>query len=147
MFIRKATKEETDTILDLSQKFVGESSMGYVKPSLRNISKEMFGPHLESGAAYYLLAEKKNTLLGWILVGVNIDPYSHEEVGCLLDIYVFPEYRKSGVAKKLMHEALDRLKQAHYKKVKCSIFSGNHSKALCDQFGFKEVLTVFERPL
>ncbi|OCA92088.1 GNAT family N-acetyltransferase [Pseudobacillus wudalianchiensis] len=146
MIIRKANQKETDFILNFSQEVIEEGSMGYLKPSRDNIISEVFKPALENGA-YYLVAEKENTLLGWILVGTNIDLYSFEEIGYLLDIYVFSPYRKSGIAKELTQEALKRLKQGHYKKVQLSIFSGNHSTALCQQFGFKEILTVFERPL
>ncbi|RJS60029.1 GNAT family N-acetyltransferase [Bacillus sp. PK3_68] len=146
MIIRKSNRKETDFIFAFSQKVIEESSMGYLKPGHHNIVTEMFEPALQNGA-YYLVAEKENKLLGWILVGTTIDPYSLEEIGYLLDIYVFPDYRKSAIAKKLTHEALTRLKQDHYQKVQLSIFSGNHSTALCQQFDFKEVLTVFERPL
>lgn len=146
MIIRKANKKEIHFILDFSQKVIEESSMGYLKSSHQNIPREVFKPAMENGA-YYLIAEKEHTLLGWILVGATIDSYSLEEIGYLLDIYVFPKHRKSGVAKKLTEEAFSQLKQADYKKVQLSIFSGNHSKALCQQLGFKEILTVFEKPL
>ncbi|KMY55873.1 hypothetical protein AC623_19625 [Bacillus sp. FJAT-27231] len=146
MIIRKANQKEIDFILNFSQEVIEEGSMGYLKPSRDNIISEIFKPALENGA-YYLVAEKENTLLGWILVGTNIDLYSFEEIGYLLDIYVFSPYRKSGIAKELTQEALKRLKQDQYKKVQLSIFSGNHSTALCQQLGFQEVLTVFERPL
>lgn len=144
MIIRKATKKETEAILDISQKVIEESSMGHITSKDPNIVRVLFQPFLESGA-YYLIAKEGNDLLGWILLGPNYDPYSDEEIGYLFDIYVFPEYRKSGVAKKLNHEALVRLKQDHYKKVQLCIFSGNHSKDLCQQFGFKELMTVYEK--
>jgi L-amino acid N-acyltransferase YncA len=144
MIIRKADNNESAAILEMSQKVIEESSMGYLKSKHQNNVRELFQSFLNSGA-YYLIAEEDNKLMGWILLGANFDPYSGEVIGYLFDIYVFPECRNSGVAKKLNHEALVRLKQDNYKKVQLCIFSGNHSKALCQQFGFKELMTVFEK--
>lgn len=145
MIIRKATNDETNMILDLSKRFIEESTMGYLTFSEENVLKT-FEPFLANGA-YYLVAKNDDVLLGWLLVGWNIDQFTHETIGFLLDIYIFPEYRRSGVANKLVTEALKILKEDNYRKVQLTIFSGNPSKILCEQFGFKEVLTLFEKTL
>lgn len=145
MIIGKANHSETKYIINFSQKVIRESSMGYIDTKQIDYV-DLFGPFLDNGA-YYLIAKKDEKIVGWLLIGSSMDQFTFEQIGVLLDIYVIPQYRKLGIAKRLMNEALTILKQQKLTKVQLSIFAGNSSRKLCDQFGFKEVLTVFKKSI
>lgn len=145
MKIRVASAKETKKILSLSSRFIEESSMGFMKQS-EQTATELFEPYLLNGA-YYLIAIKNKQILGWLLVGWNVDQFSDEQIGCLLDVYVFPAHRRFGVAKKLLERSLQDLKELGYRKVQLTVFSGNPSKSLCEAFGFSDVFTLMEKKL
>lgn len=145
MLIRVASAKETKKILSLSSRVIEESSMGFMKQS-EHSATELFEPYLLNGA-YYLVAIKNKRILGWLLVGWNMDQLSNEPIGCLLDVYVFPSDRRFGVAKKLMERSLQDLKKLGYRKVQLTVFSGNSSKNLCESFGFTDVFTLMEKEI
>ena len=39
--------------------------------------------------------------MGWILIGENTDYFSHEKLGFIYELYVFPEYQEERIVKKV----------------------------------------------
>src|SRR3954469_5005175 len=98
MTIRKATYEETQSILNYHLEVLKEATMGYVKPS-REKAIEMMTPFL-NGGGYYLVRVKNNAIQGWVGLGRIIDQNTDEVVGFINEMYVLPPYRKQGAAEK-----------------------------------------------
>lgn len=145
MIIRKANADEVFTIKNIAPTVINESSMGKVQASKENYSK-IFEPFIQSGA-YYIVAIENNTILGWILNGWNFDFMADEQVGFILDVYVFPPYRRLGVANQLTQYAVMELRKAGFKKAQLNIYAGNPSKKVAEEVGFKEHSTVMEMNL
>ena len=145
MTIRKATYSETQKILNHSLEVLKEATMGYIQ-ARREIANQMVSPFLYDGG-HYLVYIENNAIQGWIGVGKTIDYYSEEVIGNIPEVYVLPQYRKQGVAKKLCEEALRQLKEKGFKKVQLNVFSGNHAKHLYQNLGFQEVSTLMEKKL
>ncbi|SET67559.1 Acetyltransferase (GNAT) family protein [Oceanobacillus limi] len=145
MSIRKATFKETQYILDQALVVLKDSSMGFVQPSIEKASQIMT-PILADGG-YYLVFETNQIIHGWIGVGTIYDFYTDETVGTIPEIYVFPTYRKQGIAEKLMREAFRYLAREGVRKVQLNVFAGNKAKKLYEKLGFHDVSTLMEKNL
>lgn len=145
MTIRKATQRETQKIIKHSLNVLKESSRGYVTENAEK-AYQMTVPFLESGG-YYLVYVDKNKIRGWIAVGKVFSEYTDEMVGIFPEIYVFPKYRRNGIAEQLCYEAFKHLKSEGYQKVQLNVFEGNHSRLLCEKLGFKEISRIMEKEL
>lgn len=145
MTVRKASRRETQKILDYSLQVLKEATMGHVKPSKEKAS-EMVAPIL-GGGGFYLVHVENNVVQGWIGVGSTLDYHTDEIVGVLPEIYVLPQYRKRGIAEKLCNEALKHLQEEGFKRVQLNVFEGNPSKYLCQKLGFQEIVILMEKKL
>ena len=145
MTIRRATYEETQSILNYHLVVLKEATMGYVKPS-REKAIEMMTPFL-NGGGYYLVRVKNNVIQGWVGLGRIIDQNSDEEVGFINEMYVLPPYRNQGAAEKLCKAAFIQLRAEGHKKVQLNVYAGNHAKHLYEKLGFKDVSTLMSRNL
>ncbi|WP_174734969.1 GNAT family N-acetyltransferase [Mesobacillus harenae] len=142
MIIKRATPSEAENILRLAGKVMAESSMGYAGNNTQN-AINMFLPLLQNGA-YYLLAIENRSLAGWILLGSDFNLLKNEEIGTLLDLYVFSKYRKSGIGRKLMLAAIQDLQTQGLKTIQLNVFEGNSAKALYEELGFRNLSTIME---
>lgn len=145
MGIRRATANETNTILSHALDVMKEATMGKVKSNKEN-AKQIMLPVLEQGG-YYLVFVEHRTLLGWIGVGQFTDLYSDEIIGMIPALYVMPAYRKRGIARKLCEEACGELRTAGCSKVQLNVFEGNKAKALYHAMGFYNIMTMMEMEL
>lgn len=100
-----------------------------------------------SNGGYYLIAQHGWEVMGWILLGFDQNFYQNKPVGFLYELYVFPPYRKKGVGKLLMNEAIAQLKQAGMNNVQLNVFAGNSAKKMYEKLGFKNVTTLMEKDL
>ncbi|MCM3162512.1 GNAT family N-acetyltransferase [Metabacillus litoralis] len=142
MKIRKATQNETNSLLHMTINTMNESSMGTVKNDFHT-GMNMFVPLLNSGA-YYLIALDKQTIAGWVLLGPDFNPMNTRKTGSIIALYVFPQYRKAGIGKQLMNKAMQELKSEGYHKVQLNVFTGNPAKSLYKRLGFKEISSIME---
>ncbi len=145
MTIRKATYEETQSILNYHLQVLKEATMGYVKPS-REKAIEMMTPFL-NGGGYYLVRVKNNVIQGWVGLGRIIDQNTDETVGFINEMYVLPPYRKQGTAEKLCKAAFIQLRAEGHKKVQLNVYAGNHAKHLYEKLGFTDVSTLMTKNL
>lgn len=145
MAIRKTNQAETDYILRLSGNVVQESTAGYA-PNHGWNSYEMFSSLIKNGA-YYLIDEENRDLRGWILLGRDLSQLTGELTGHLFHLYVFPQHRNKGIAKKLMQTAMLDLYNLGIYTVQLNVFAGNPAKNLYKKLGFRTVSTIMEYKL
>ncbi|WP_284139346.1 MULTISPECIES: GNAT family N-acetyltransferase [unclassified Virgibacillus] len=142
MLITKATNDEIKFIQSHSLVVMHEATVGMVKPS--ELLVQTMASFLADGG-YYLVFKKDFQIQGWIGVGRTFDMYSNEIIGMLTELYVFPRYRKQGIARKLFIDACQRLEQEGYSKVQLNVFAGNGAKLLYEELGFYDVMTLMEK--
>lgn len=145
MLIRKATPEETKEILEHAYTVMKEATMGLVEKS-KAASSDMMNQALMNGG-YFLVCEDRGTIKGWLGLGEFYNADLKEMAGALLELYVFPEQRNQGIAKRLLEDALDRFKAKGLKKVHLSVYTGNPIKHLYERLGFQEIVTMMEKNL
>ncbi|CAM3919153.1 GNAT family N-acetyltransferase [Mesobacillus thioparans] len=142
MAIKRATQEEANHLIQLSGKVMKESSMGYAENSVHN-AYNLFMPVIQNGG-YFLIDIEQRKLRGWILLVTDLNPAKGQVMGNLLSVYVFPKYRKSGVARELTVAAINEFKALGIKTIQLNVFNGNPSRILCESLGFEPVSTVME---
>ncbi len=145
MAIRRATQEEANRIIQLSGKVMKESSMGYAENSVQN-AYNLFMPILQNGG-YFLIDIENRRVRGWILLASEWNTVKGQVMGNLLSAYVYPEFRRSGVARELAVAAINEFKAMGIKTIQLNVFNGNPSRILCESLGFKPVSTVMELDL
>ncbi|PEE41172.1 GNAT family N-acetyltransferase [Bacillus pseudomycoides] len=133
--IQKANEEEVQQILNFAAQSLFEGTKETCQLSQEK-AIEITQPLLDKGA-YYLVVKQENVLAGWILIGENTDYFSGEKMGFIYELYIFPEYRETGLSRKLMKTGIDRLQEV-YREIRLNVFAGNFAKEMYKEFGFVE---------
>lgn len=143
MLIRKAMSRENQEILAYSPVVMKESTMGFVEGS-KDIASQMMSQILGDGG-YYLVYMEEEVIQGWIGIGRFYNFYSDEMEGMIAELYVLSQYRKKGIAKKLLESAFDRLTEEGFEKVKLNVYAGSPARKLYEKLGFYDVSTMMEK--
>ncbi|MBM6645047.1 GNAT family N-acetyltransferase [Bacillus sp. RIT 809] len=133
--ITKANEEETKQILHYAAQSLFEGTKGNCQVSTEK-AIEITKPLVEKGA-YYIVTKEENKVVGWILIGGNVDYFSREKLGFIYELYVFSEYRGRGLSRKLMKAGIKEL-QEKYSEIRLNVFAGNFAKEMYKDFGFVE---------
>ncbi|EJQ42980.1 hypothetical protein IEE_03158 [Bacillus cereus BAG5X1-1] len=133
--ITKANEEETKQILNYAAQSLFEGTKGNCQVSTEK-AIEITKPLVEKGA-YYIVTKEENKVVGWILIGGNVDYFSREKLGFIYELYVFSEYRGRGLSRKLMKAGIKEL-QEKYLEIRLNVFAGNFAKEMYEDFGFVE---------
>ncbi|MGV2485235.1 UNVERIFIED_CONTAM: GNAT family N-acetyltransferase [Bacillus mycoides] len=133
--ITKADEEETQQILHYAAQSLFEGTRGNCQLSTEK-AIEITKPLVEKGA-YYIVTKEENKVVGWILIGENVDYFSREKLGFIYELYVFLEYRGRGLSRKLMKAGIKEL-QEKYSEIRLNVFTGNFAKEMYEDFGFVE---------
>ncbi|MEK7016891.1 GNAT family N-acetyltransferase [Bacillus sp. FSL R9-9410] len=133
--ITKANEEETKQILNYAAQSLFEGTKGNCQVSTEK-AIEITKPLVEKGA-YYIVTKEENKVVGWILIGENVDYFSREKLGFIYELYVFSEYRGRGLSRKLMKAGIKEL-QEKYSEIRLNVFAGNFAKEMYEDFGFVE---------
>ncbi|MFK4376766.1 ribosomal protein S18 acetylase RimI-like enzyme [Bacillus sp. RC218] len=133
--ITKADEEETQQILHYAAQSLFEGTRGNCQLSTEK-AIEITKPLVEKGA-YYIVTKEENKVVGWILIGENVDYFSREKLGFIYELYVFSEYRGRGLSRKLMKAGIKEL-QEKYSEIRLNVFTGNFAKEMYEDCGFVE---------
>lgn len=100
MDIRKPNDFELKKVLSLSPQAIFDGTLGEVEPTKEKID-QLVKPLLEKGS-YYLIATKKDKLMGWILIGASKDQFTDVMNGFIYELFVIEEFRGNGISQMLM---------------------------------------------
>lgn len=145
MYIRRASKKETNEILKHAHQVFIESTNGLFDTNVEK-AKQINSLFLSNGG-YYLIWYENDTILGWIGVGITFDPFTDEEIGIIPELYVLPPHRNKGIAKKLCHAAMNNFRKQKCKRVQLNVFENNLAKNLYRILGFRDIYTTMEKVL
>lgn len=145
IIIRKATSQETKQILNYAPIVMKESTMGFLNES-KEIAVQIMSKIITDGG-YYLVYIDNKVVKGWIGVGWSYNLYTNEMEVMIAELYVLPQYRKKGIARKLIDHVIRRLRKAGYQKVQLNVFAENYAKYLYEKLGFYDVSTLMEKNL
>ena len=143
MAIRKATMKETATILEHSLIVLKEASMGYVTP--KKTKSIQYTESFLSNGGYYLVCSEEKVIKGWIGLSNGMDYNTDEPIGFISELFIIPNWRKQGIAEKLLNEAILQFEKLGYDRVQLNIYAGNKAKKLYDKLGFSDVSMIMEK--
>ncbi|MDY0396174.1 GNAT family N-acetyltransferase [Virgibacillus halophilus] len=145
MEIRRATFKEVQKIRKHALSVLKESTMDRVRPSIEK-ARHMTSASLD-GSSYYLVYVEESEIKGWAAIGATFDFYTDKMVGIITELYVFPEERRKGIAKKLCRQSCNHLQNKGFQKVQLNVFAGNDAIKLYEKLGFYEVSRLLEKKL
>lgn len=93
---------------------------------------------LLQGQVYYLVFEEQNQVVAWILLGKGNDVLEQQPTGFLYELYVLKQYRNRGIAKMLIIEAVNQLRNQGYTVIKLNVFYKNSARHFYKRLGFEE---------
>jgi ribosomal protein S18 acetylase RimI-like enzyme len=141
VLIRTATPYEVSIIKNYQSIVQTEATMGYIKQTdvIPNLNEYFMGP-----TNYFILIEN-GVFCGWVLVGDSHHPYkNNESCGMVLELYVFPNFRKYGFGYGLMNYAISYFKNRGIKTVQLNVFAGNPAYKMYKKLGFNDIATMME---
>jgi ribosomal protein S18 acetylase RimI-like enzyme len=144
VIIKAATSNEISTIKSYQSIVQQEATMGYIEETnhIPNLNEYFMGP------SQYFVLISNGVLCGWVLVGETHHPYKNtQRCGMILELYVFPTFRKYGVGTKLMKYAITYFRNIGILTIQLNVFAGNPARKLYKKLGFRNVATMMEMTL
>lgn len=84
-----------------------------------------------------LVAEEKDRIAGWVGWTVKVNPIRNEKYAYIAEVMVHPEFRRRGIAAKLVAEAEKKAKENGASYIYCLIFGPNDSsKKMFENFSY-----------
>ena len=86
-----------------------------------------------------LVAEEEGRIVGWTGWTVKHDPIKEEKYIYMTEMMIHPEFRRKGIATKLLLEAEKRIREIGYSRIYCLIIEQNNaSKALVEKHRYSK---------
>ncbi|MEE9166088.1 MAG: GNAT family N-acetyltransferase [Candidatus Neomarinimicrobiota bacterium] len=107
--IRKATKEDQNTIVEFSLAMARETEDKNLDTHrlMRGVARVFTSP----GKGLYLIAEVEGTIAGQLLITSEWSDWRNAEFWWIQSVYVHPEFRRRGVYRSLHNETLKRARE------------------------------------
>lgn len=140
--IKTATNEETAFIMEHSTKSLNEGTGN--RFDIPDEKAQKLLRKLLDKSGYFLIYKEDDQIIGWILLGKNMDYFTDEEHGFIYELYVFEEYRGKGIGKQLMIAGIEEFKNSGLKSVRLNVFASNPARKIYEQLGFEDLQTVME---
>ena len=130
IYIRDATIQDLDKIYEIESKCFEKE----------HYSKNVLLYLLMNGSSIGLVAEVKGKIVGFIIGIIEHNFLGRNKVGHIYTIDVLPEYRRRGVASKLLEEFERRLKFKRVKECYLEVSVENRiARKLYKKFGYVEI--------
>jgi len=137
MQIRPATFSDLPRIVDIYNVTVpGRMVTADTEPVTVESRQEWFREHTPARRPLWVIVDTDGTIAGWLSFS---DFYGRPAYGATAEVsvYIAPEYRRQGIGRRLVQEALDRAAALGITTVLGFIFGHNApSLALFESFGF-----------
>lgn len=134
MNIRKADHSDLNAILTLSPQAIYDGTLGEVMPS--NEKVESLVQSLLDKGGFYLIAEEKGEILGWVLGGTTKDQFSEKRIGFIYELYIRQPYRGKGHSKGLMTAVIEHFQQEGHVEIRLSAKVENPAVRMYENMGF-----------
>jgi GNAT superfamily N-acetyltransferase len=97
--IRKANKEDAETIIDFQQKMAWETEHMTLVPEI--ISKGVTGVFEDPSHGQYYVAENDGIIIASLLITYEWSDWRNSIIWWFQSVYVLAEYRRTGVFRKM----------------------------------------------
>ncbi|MCL1846303.1 MAG: GNAT family N-acetyltransferase [Defluviitaleaceae bacterium] len=143
IILRKATLDDLDKLIRLRIDYSTEDK-GQMPPKEEHAItaqlKKYFPKHLADNTFIAIFAELDGKIVATAYLAINEKPANQAFptgiTATLLNVLTYPEYRKKGIATKILHRIIEEARHANVSYIDLS--STPDGKALYEKFGFKE---------
>lgn len=150
--VRDAVEGDAESIVDLIVRLKRLHSefdpLLKVRDDLTQKVKEWLGRVMKSDRHIVLVAETDDGKVIGVLVGEVRDRifYEPSEEGVIMDFYVMPEYRRRGIGKLMLDEAIKRLREKGAKLISAEFPAQNQiSSSFYKKYGFRPMMSIYVR--
>jgi GNAT superfamily N-acetyltransferase len=143
MELRKACISDIELLKKLRVEFLTEDK-GYLSPDEINKIQEQLGgyfqQHIPAGSFIGIIAEKDNQVLAVAFLSIFERPANPSfitgKIGTISNVFTYPEFRRKGIATKLINRIIDEAKQCNVSKIE--LYATNNGRCLYEKIGFYE---------
>jgi GNAT superfamily N-acetyltransferase len=142
MVIRKATIEDLDILIKLRLDYL-LADRGSLTPDEENAIRSqlaIYYPKHINNDFIAILAEKDNNILSTAFLAISEKPanpaFITGKTGTLLNVLTYPEYRRRGIATKVISKIIDEAKQLGVSSIELS--ATQEGKPVYEKLGFTE---------
>ena len=145
MRVRKATKKDLKTIIELSDQLVLEHDKRF--PAYPKLAKDIHSPKVryfrnlfsKRNSGFFVAIENEE-IVGFVMGFEKKDPplFAETKIGAVGDFYVQPEFRSKGVGHKLFAELKKWFRKKGFKTLEIGFHSRNtKARRLYEELGFR----------
>ncbi len=147
--VRKAGPDDVEDLLVMIEKFYRFNEefdpAWSVKEETRDVAKEMASKYIEDPRSVVLVAQVDGKIIGFVRAEIRENPIlENGRLGIIVELYVHPQYRRRGVAKRLVEEASKELALRGVSVVGAEFPAANSvARAFYENLGFRPYLSVY----
>ncbi|MCL2813821.1 MAG: GNAT family N-acetyltransferase [Oscillospiraceae bacterium] len=145
MQIRKTTLDDMDLLIKLRMDFLFEDDKAQSWHDLENIKiklREYFGKWIPNDGFVAFIAEEANEVYSTAFLSIVERPPRKADssylVGTVYNVFTYPEYRKKGIATKVMSALLEEAKLLNVAYI--DLLATDAGKPLYEKIGFEQIL-------
>jgi GNAT superfamily N-acetyltransferase len=143
LIYRKMDENDLEIFIKLRLDFLSE-----MNKDLTNNNKEFIIDSLKKYYHHYLLksefigiiCEYNDSVVSSAFLAISEKPahynFIHRKIGTLLNVYTYPEYRKNGIATKILEIIIPEAKKQNVSEIE--LLATNDGEKLYDKLGFHE---------
>ena len=147
--VKKAGLNDIDDLLVMIEKFYRFNEefdpAWSVKEEARSAARELALKYIRDPSSVVLVAQIEGKTIGFIRAEIRENPIlENGRLGIIVELYVHPQYRRRGVAKRLVEEASKELASRGVNVVGAEFPAANSiAKAFYENLGFRPYISVY----
>ena len=141
IILRKATMQDIDTLIKLRFDYLTEDSIDLAQNQKTIISEQLneyFQKHIQDGTFIGVIAEADNKIVSTAYLAISEKPanptFITGKTGTLLNVLTYPEFRRNGIATKVIAFIIDEARKVGVSSIDLS--ATNDGKHLYEKMGF-----------
>lgn len=148
IIFRKAKEKDIHYLVTLNSELDNSLRAPFrkIKKDSSHIVKKFFLKAIANKKQNIFLAEIKKEIIGFIVVNVRSAPqiFQNNFEAVITDLFVKKEFRKKGIAKKLIKEAKEFAKKQKCPYVRLNVYYSNKiAKKVYEELGFKKFAIIY----
>lgn len=147
--VRRAREEDIDDLIVMIERFYRFNEefdpAWSTKPETRLVAKELASKYIGDPSSVVLVAQIDERIVGFVRAEVRENPIlENGRLGVIVELYVHPQYRRRGVARRLVEEASKELARKGVNVVGAEFPSANKiAETFYESLGFRPYLSVY----
>ena len=147
MFVRTATIQDLDTLVDFGKRLTQESAKFSIQGFDEDRAIQLFSHLINKHESIFLVCDEHSNPVGGLIVCIDVDWRTNQRLAFEQGVYVLPEYRATGSGSELVRHFIEWAKLNNADRIQLGTISGIHADktvSLYKSLGFEMVGYVLE---